>query len=282
MTPAPGGRDNQASIRVTHVSETPQGSTIIPETPLGQPNLQSSQFAPSSVSSVSFGSSVAGNVGSPRPVDPAMGTGPQLLYYPPPASDQGSYELPPPGGQRPRDNSEVSETPTSFHTPRQSSSMCYDDGLPSLPIEVSLHFPSSPPRISGSMGPSSSPPYDGGFPSSSQHTNPAATPIPHTSSQASGSSSLAPPLPYSSDLFTIPETSPFNPSQFPAPFPSSSQSQPLYDPNLEIHGPAPNALATRSILIPPALRDLQTRLNADRRSFQPVQNRNLRVDECGY
>ncbi|KAK8136987.1 hypothetical protein PG984_004927 [Apiospora sp. TS-2023a] len=292
LTPAPayGGWDNRAATEATHISETQQrGSTIIPETPLGrQPNAQSSQFVPSSISSVSLGSSAIGNLNSPRPVDPAMGNGPQLMHYPPNDQDQGDYELPPPGGQRPRDSSEVSQIPASQHNPQQTSSIRNDGSLSSLPIEVPLHFPSSPPRLSGPMGPSSSPPYDGGFPSSSQHTNRAATPTPNpSSSQASGAgprnSSLAPPRPQSSGLF-VPEPSPFNPSQFPAPL-SSSQSQPQYNPNLEIHSPAPNAPlpALNNILIPPALRDLQARLNHDRRSFQPaLQSRNLRVDERGY
>ncbi|KAK8046107.1 hypothetical protein PG996_014171 [Apiospora saccharicola] len=295
MTPAPapayGGWDNRASTEVTHISETQQrGSTIIPETPLGQqPNTQSNQFAPSSISSVSFGSSAIGNLNSPQPVDPAMGTGPQLMHYPPNDLDNGDYELPPPGGQRPRDSSEVSQIPASHYNPLQSSSMGNDESFSSLPIEVPLHFPSSPPRLANPINTSSSPPYDGGFRSSSQHTNPAATPTPNPSSQASGAgpsgNQLAPPrLPNSSGLF-VPEPSPFNPSQFPAPLSSSQSSQPQYNPNLEIHSPAPNAPlpALNNILIPPALCDLQARLNHDRRSFQPAQqSRDLRVDERGY
>ncbi|KAK8001140.1 hypothetical protein PG991_013362 [Apiospora marii] len=199
-----------------------------------------------------------------------MGNGPQLLYYPPDDLNQSNYELPPTGGQRPRDSSQLSQTPGSHYNPQQSSA---DGSLP-------LHFPSSPPRLSEPMNPSSSPPYNGGFPFSSQQTNPVATPSPNTSSQASGSNRPAPPLPYSSGLF-VPETSPFNPFQFSAL--SSSRSQTPHNPNLEIHSPAPNApLSAPSILIPPALRDLQARLNHDRRSFQPVQSRDLRVDERGY
>ncbi|KAK8062910.1 hypothetical protein PG997_015007 [Apiospora hydei] len=128
---------------------------------------------------------------------------------------------------------------------------------------------------------SSSPPPIGGFPSS-QPNDPAGPVIPNTSSQSVIPLTQLP----SSGLF-IPETSPLNLSQFT---PSSSQSQPLYDLNLEIHGPAPSTpsstppadILAADILITPALRDLQARLNDDYGSFRPAQSRNLRVDERGY
>ncbi|KAK8054628.1 hypothetical protein PG994_009695 [Apiospora phragmitis] len=74
MTPAPGGCGNKGSTDVSHISETPRASTVIPETPQGQ----SSQFQPSSLTAnFSMGSSVIGNPNSPRPVDLTMG------YYTP-------------------------------------------------------------------------------------------------------------------------------------------------------------------------------------------------------
>ncbi|KAK6836298.1 hypothetical protein PG987_006793 [Apiospora arundinis] len=318
MTPMPArGWDNRASTEVTHISETTRGgSTIIPETPQEQSAPPySQQFVPPSsfTSTTSFGSSsVLGN-GSPRPVDPEMACGPSLIYYPPGLNPDGSYETPPPGGKRPVESSddEVSETPGSSHRapgsslpmqssplrevmnssqqPRGSSPMQTDDdiSLPSLPIDVPMQFLSFPPQFPDPMNTSSpsSGKNGGSIPPSSHRSDPVPFVIPNTSSQVSGgSSSQNSNLPPPSTGSFIPETSPFNASQFP---PSSSQP-PLYNPNLEIHGPAvppssQNSGGDGGLLVPPALGDLQTRLNHDGRSFQPArQNRALRPDERGY
>ncbi|KAK8036147.1 hypothetical protein PG993_008761 [Apiospora rasikravindrae] len=287
MTPAHGGWRPTASNEVTHISETPGGSTIIPETPIGQSLPPSSNFQPSSIpSNLSFGSSGTGNSNFPRPVDPAMGTGPSLIYYPPSLAQ--NYELPLPSGQRLVDDGTVSEPPVSFKEIGSSSPMQIDEEPSSLPVGIPSHFRLSPPHLSNFMELSSSPPNNGGFPSSSPPNDPAAPVIPDTSSQASGASLNTIPLTQlpSSGLF-IPETSSFNLSQF---LPSSSQSQPMYDPKLEIDGPAPSTPTSRppsNVLAPntfitPALRGMQTRLNIDQGAFQPAQSRNLRVDERGY
>lgn len=315
-TPASaGGHGNRASTEVTHISETTRdGSTVIPETPRGEVTPQSSgqQFVPSSFSSpMSLGSSsVLGNPNSPRPVDPGMGRGPTLLNRPPELNEDISYELPPPSGQRPPASSsdgKVSETPeSSSYIPRGSLSDYQssplrpprtigsepgnsspmqldndDEGLQSIEIEVLGQFTSSPPQRPGLVNPvSSSPGYDKGAPSSSQPINSAGvTIVSNTSSEAGGASQVGNntrlPPPSSSSLF-IPETSPFNTSQFPP------SSQTLYNPNFEIHGPAPGSQVP-GILVPPALSELQTRMNNGGRSFQPTQqSRALRPDERGY
>ncbi|KAK8054631.1 hypothetical protein PG994_009698 [Apiospora phragmitis] len=134
---------------------------------------------------------------------------------------------------------------------------------------------------------SSSPGYDSQLPQSGQRNESSPIIFPNTSSQASGASQNA-NLPSSSSSLFVPQTSLFNASQFPPP---SSQSQPMYNPNLEIYGlapstqsgtPPPNALAP-NLLITPALHSLQARLNNGNRSFRPAtQSRDLRPDERGY
>ncbi|KAK7995008.1 hypothetical protein PG990_013781 [Apiospora arundinis] len=272
MTPAPaGGWDNRASTEVTHISETTRGgSTIIPETPQEQSAPPSSQqFVPPSsfTSTTSFGSSsVLGN-DSPRPVDPEMACGPSLIYCPPGLNPDGSYETPPPGGQRPVESSD-DELAISAHRCAYA--------VPVIPSPI----PGPDEYLVSFFGQ-----QWGSIPPSSHRSDPVPFVIPNTSSQVSGgSSSQNSNLPPPSTGSFIPETSPFNASQFP---PSSSQP-PLYNPNLEIHGPAvppssQNSGGDGGLLIPPALGDLQTRLNHDGRSFQPArQSRALRPDERGY